>query len=239
MKNDNNKIENPELIKALQTIFSEDELKEMEADLSKAEKAEVEVEINSEEEEDDDMEKAYKKAEAEAEELEKALKAKSDELAGLKEKMKKGCDAKIEKAEKEDISFEVNDDLKKALEESTARNAEILKSVQDLREENQQMKEELQKIGNQPQGRKGYQNLNVIEKADGSIQDEDSGKTILSVKKNKGQVEKLMDTVIKKAEDPELKTKWENELIGFNAGSAPFSKSLQNEIEKEGVILTA
>lgn len=236
---DTNKVPNDEIVKALGEFLSEEEVQDILQKASPAEEKEEEGKEKEEgEEEYGDMEKSYGAKKSEYEEMTKALETKKAEMEELEKKMgcKKGEEddlgegSGIEKSEKDDILKGFVDGLTDRLSKSEEAQSEIMKSLETFSENQGKILETIERIGSQPIGLKSARSLNFIEK--GGMEEED-GKKTLHLQRDKAEIEKALDELIDSTEDPIKKGKYESELLNYNAGGTPISKSLRTELESK------
>jgi hypothetical protein len=210
--------EDQELIKALEDLG---------IDLSTLDlfsKSEEEEEEEKEQEEDESSEEGdeYSKMKSDYDKLSKACSMKKAEMEEYEKKMKS---KKAEKSEDSELEKSDNSELLKSiLDEKMSSFTNLVKGLEDkignLSEENSELKKSIELLGENRPGKKSVNTeFSIIEKG-GMVEDE-SGKKVLSVSKQKGlvcsELEKAMDET-----DGELQKALASQIVAYNAD--PYGK---------------
>lgn len=231
-----------ELQKALEDLFSKEELEEIVKGKEKKKSEDYDDEQgdvpgeqdtgpdeydDKDKDEDEDMEKAYNKMKAEYDEMEKACMSKKSELEKMQKKMKG-----MSKSEEEDIKKSFSDILDEKLSASKTENEELKKSISTLVENQNKMSEIIEKMASAPYGTKGYKNLNVLEKSIEGGEGEEESK-YLSLSKNKEDIEKAIEDIVETGNlSEDKKQEYYLQLANYNSGGSPLSKGLLSDIQK-------
>ena len=238
-----------DLLKALENLgISEDDLKKATVpDKDSVEKGDQDGVDNKddggsndkdseiEKSDDNDLEKEIEDLKKSLAEKEEALKSKTDSK-----------DDKVEKSDDDEINKDSqNSDLLKSLFENLStsisgavseKNEELIKAINDLREENTELKKSIEVIGSQYPGMKSVNKHSFIEKAEKG-EDED-GRKVFSVSKQKNMVLGVLNDAIDTEENNHIKKSLEDNLVGYNAGGAPISEDIAKYLyDNKGVRL--
>lgn len=226
------------LIKALQTVLSKSEFdefmkghKEPDGDEGKGGKEDKEEEENEEEV----LEKAYQKACGDYSEMKKNLKAKKAELEKAfpgKFKDEEEKETKVEKSQEIDLVKAFGEALDLKLKGLSEQNDTLIKSMTDLKDENDLLKSKIDEIGSQRPGMKSVTKHSFIEKANQNDLTDGEGKTVLSVSRNKKMVETFLDEAMEKAESPTIKKALGDTLMNYNSGNSPISEEVASYLYK-------
>lgn len=239
---DNKEQLSDDLIKALKNVLSESEFTEFMKGQKPDEKEKKEEE--EEENEEEVVEKAFKKSKEDYKAMKAALKAKKAELEkafpdkfndedeedeiGEKENKKP---KEVEKSQTPDLVKAFGDALDIKLQAISKANTDLLNSFELIKSENSELKKAIEVIGNQRPGMKSMTRSSFIEKANENQFDE-GGKIILSVTKNKQQVERVLDDAFEKAESSDIKNALGSCLANYNSGGSPIAEPIAQYLYK-------
>lgn len=213
--------EDQDLIKALEDLGID--LSELD-EVSKSEDEEETKQEDDESSEEDE----YSKMKSDYDKLSKACSMKKAEMEEYEKKMKS---KKAEKSEDSELEKSKESDLFKSLQDSqdkmTKTFSDLIKGLEDkigsLSEENSELRKSIDLLGEERPGKKSIASeFSIIEKG-GSVEDE-SGKKVLSVSRQKDQVcselEKAMDET-----EGDLQKAIASQIVTYNAD--PFGKIAQ------------
>jgi hypothetical protein len=241
---DNKEQLSDDLVKALKNVLSESEY----ADFMKGNSHE-EGETKKEEKEEDDedseeqvIEKAFKKAKEDYKAMKTALKSKKaelekafpdkfndedeeDEIGEKEEKKDTKKPKEVEKSQTPDLVKAFSEALDIKLKDISKANTDLFESLEIIKGENAELKKAIEVMSNQRPGMKSVTRSSFIEKANENQFDE-SGKVVLSVTKNKAQVEQILDDAFEKAENPTIKNELSSCLLNYNSGGSPIAEPI-------------
>lgn len=201
-------------------------------------------------EDDEEIEKAYKKTADELAELEKACGMKKAEVEEMGKKRKKLPDEPMEKAQVDELvkaeftnlggkvdavtvlfkkTIEENNELRKALNSTLSE----VKSQNELMET---LKKTVLEIGNQSMGRKSIITSKAIEKSFGGDLGNDAGKKVLSLSKDRVELEAtLLDfSGIEKGVDSDINMSYANAATLYNT-SRTLDRATINDLASKNI----
>ena len=139
---------------------------------------------------------------------------------------KNRTEEEVEKGSKNDIMKAFSSVLDLKLQGITASNATLLKNLEILKSENNELRTAIDEIGNQRLGRKSATHHTFIEKATQNDFGTEGGKTVLSLSQNKAQVENVLDAAMEKATNATIKKALGEQLMNYNSGNSPISQEI-------------
>lgn len=150
--------------------------------------------------------------------------------------------------EEEDVDEEENEEEEKAFSISLAKgiadeiNARLEDELGELKKSVDSIKDLVEKVAGMPIGTKAIKagaTAQFLEKAlGGNFQEDESGKKVLSVTRDKEAVLKALDNGLSKATDNELKKSYENSIMRYNAGGGSIDQEVALDLfEKHDIRL--
>jgi hypothetical protein len=231
-------LDNEEIVKALQELFPQEELKEILKGGTPTPNKKGEGEDEPEEENEETEEMDLEKAEKELADMEKACSMKKSEIETYKSKKapKKEVEEKKDEVMKSETAVDIIkgmfSELSNEIKEVSSGKDDISKAmsaIEEIKENQNKIFKALEDFGNQPLGTKSYKNLNFIKKSE----DMPGEKGKWHLTRDKSKIEKAIEDLLDSSSLSEQKRlEYGFQLMNYNSGGAPISKSLMADIGK-------
>jgi chromosome segregation ATPase len=200
---------------------------------SKEEEGEDDKEENEEEEETEKVGKSCMKKSitSEIEDLEKSLTAKKQELESI-EKSETPTENKSESMDIFKGMVETLNSLNQTISAQRENETNLQKSISNLNERFEAIEKSINEFGSTPTGYKSIPNSAILSK---SIEEEtgENGKKLLSISRNKTQVEQYLEKGMDALNDGDiLKSAYEKSLVNYNAGGGQIAQEVINDLSK-------